>query len=86
LTEFVDSKAKKGGYVSEGDHALRYLERIMFVVDSALLMNSKPGEQELAMEIISGLTVDYFQQANLSGNGRNHTDLPPPSSDSETNH
>lgn len=72
--------------MSEGDHAQRYLERIMFVVDSALLINSKPGEQELAMEIISGLTVDYFQQATLSGNERNHTDLPPPCSDSGINH
>ena len=72
--------------MSEGDHALRYLERIMFVVDSALLMNSKPGEKELAMEIISGITDDYFQQSNLSGTERNHTDLPPPGSDGDINH
>ncbi len=72
--------------MSEGDHALRCLERIMFVVDSALLMNSKPGEKELAMEIISGITDDYFQQSNLSGNERNRTDLPPPGSDSDINH
>lgn len=69
--------------MSEGDHALRKLERILYVSENALLTNSKPREQELALEIIKEIIDGHFlSQANLLEIARNHAEFPPPGGDS----
>ncbi|WP_188249428.1 hypothetical protein [Citrobacter sp. C1] len=65
--------------MSEGDYALRKLERILYVSENALLTNSKPLEQELALEIIKEIVDGHFlSPANLLEMTRNRAELPPP--------
>ncbi|RFU89021.1 hypothetical protein [Citrobacter gillenii] len=65
--------------MSEGDYALRKLERILYVSENALLTNSKPLEQELALEIIKEIVDGHFlSPTNLLEMTRNRAELPPP--------